>query len=176
PKPEFIVKGSIRRESERLRITAQLIDEKSGDNLWSERWDRPDADFFAVEAEISEQIANRLGGGAGLIQQTGRIAAHRKPPSSLSAYDFYLMGTEKLEQINVPDLIEAKRLLEHAVELDPTMARAWVELHHTYDVLADFNVDNDANRKAAFDAAERAVRLDPADAEAHAVYAISLGE
>ena len=173
---EYLVQGSIRQESERVRVTAQLVAAKTGDNLWSDRWDRPDSDFFAVEAEIAEQIANRLGGGAGLIQQTGRFAAHRKAPSSLSAYDFYLMGTEKLEQINVPDLIEAIRLLEHAAALDPRHGSSLGRDLSRPNVLADFNVDSDANKKASFDAAERAVKLDPADAEAHAVYAMSLGE
>src|SRR5262249_40386422 len=145
------------------------------DNLWSERWDRPGSDFFAIE-EVSEKLANRLGGGAGLVQQFGRIAAHRKQPSNLTAYDYYLVGTEKLERVNVPDLIEAKKLLERAVELDPNMALAWVELFHAHNALASFDVDTDVNRKAAFDAAKRALELDPSDAEAHAVYAMSLAE
>ena len=81
-------------------------------NLWSQRWDRPAADVFAIQSEISEQIANRLGGGNGLIQEAGRIAAHRKPPSNLTAYELYLLGTEKLEQINRADVEEAIRLLQ----------------------------------------------------------------
>ena len=80
----FVVEGSIQREADRVRITAQLIDAKTGNNLWSERWDRPDKDIFAIQTEIAEQVANRLGGGAGLVQEAGRIAAHRKPPENLN--------------------------------------------------------------------------------------------
>jgi TolB-like protein/DNA-binding winged helix-turn-helix (wHTH) protein len=172
----FVVDGSIQREAERVRITAQLIDASSGRNLWSDRWDRPDQDLFAIQTEISEQLANRLGGGNGLIQEAGRLAAHRKPPDNLNAYELYLLGTEKLEQINVKDVQEAIKLLDRAVELDPGLARAWIELYHSHSVLAGFHVDHDTNRRLSVEAAERAVRLDPSDAEAHAVYAMSFGE
>lgn len=172
----FVVGGSIQLQADQIRITAQLIDAKTGKHLWSDRWDRPDKDLFAIQTEISEQVSNRLGGGAGLIQEVGRVAAHRKPPSNLNAYELYLLGTEKLEQINRADVKEAIRLLNRAVELDPGLARAWVELYHSHCVAAGFGVDPESNRRLAADAAQRAVRLDPSDAEAHAVYAMSLAD
>jgi TolB-like protein len=58
----FVLDGSIQREADRVRITAQLIDAATGKHLWSNRWDRPDKDFFAVQSEIAEQVTNRLGG------------------------------------------------------------------------------------------------------------------
>ena len=172
----FVVDGSIQRQGDRVRITAQLTDAKTGKSLWSERWDRPDSDFFAIQSEISDQVSNRMGGGAGLIQEAGRIAAHRKPPNSLTAYEFYLLGTERLEQVNQPDVEEAIRLLTRAVELDPEFARAWIELYHSHSVLSTFGVEPEKNMRIAADAAERAVALDPSDAEAHAVLAMSLGD
>lgn len=172
----FVVEGSIQRQSDRVRITAQLVDAKTGKHLWSQRWDRPDEDLFAIQIEISAQISNRLGGGAGLVQEAGRINAHRKPPENLNAYELYLLGTEKLEQVNQADAEEAVRLLTRAVELDPGLARAWVELSHAHGVLIGFGVDPDKNRALSAAAAERAVQLDPSDAEAHAVYAILLGD
>ena len=171
----YVVEGSIQRQLDRVRISAQLFEASTGNGLWSQRWDRPDKDLFAIQSEISEQVANRLGGGNGLIQEAGRIAAHRKPPGNLSAYELYLLGTEKLEQINRTDVEEAIRLLNRAVEIDPGLARAWVELHHSHVVLANFGVDMAGNYKLANEAAGRAVRLDPSDAEAHSVYGMSLG-
>lgn len=170
----FVVEGSIQRQADRVRVTAQFIDAKTGNHLWSNRWDRPDRDLFAIQTEIAEQVSNRLGGGAGLIQEAGRITAHRKPPGNLNAYELYLIGTEKLEQINRADVEEAIRLLSRATELDPTLARAWVELHHSHSVLASFDIEPEKNRRIAAEAAKRAVALDPADAEAHAVLARSL--
>ncbi|RWC11712.1 MAG: adenylate/guanylate cyclase domain-containing protein [Mesorhizobium sp.] len=172
----FLVQGSILRRAGRLRITAQLLDAATGKHLWSDRWDRPHEDLFAIQTEISEQVSNRLGGGSGVIEEAGRIAAHRKPPSDLTAYELYLLGTEKLAKINRADVEEAIKLLKRAVELDPGLARAWVELYHAYGVMPSFGADFEANFRLAAEAAERAVMLDPSDAEAHAVLGFSFGD
>lgn len=171
----YVIEGSIQREAGRARIAAQLIDAASGEDIWSNRWDRPDQDIFAVQTEIAEQIANRLGGGAGLIQETGRNAARRKRPENLNAYELYLLGTEKLELQTKVDTDEAIRLLTRAVEIDPGLARAWVELFHSYSAAAGFGADRDTAKRKADAAAEMAVRLDPGDPEAHAVMGTSLG-
>ena len=139
-----------------------------------EQWDRPDKDKLAVRAEISGLISNQLGGNAGLIQQAGRIAARRKPSDELSAYELYLLGTEKLEHIKRADIEEAIGLLNRSAELEPGLARAWVELYFAHDIMAEFGVDPERNRRAAAEAAERAVELSPSDAKAHAVLGLSL--
>lgn len=66
----YVLEGSVQREGDQIRIAAQLIDANSGTHLWSERWDRPAQDFFAVQTEIADQVANRLGGGGGIIHET----------------------------------------------------------------------------------------------------------
>ncbi len=172
----YVLEGSIQRQGDRVRITAQLIDGTTGNHLWSDRWDRPDADVFAVQTEIAEQVTNRLGGGVGLIQQAGRAAAKRKRPENLNAYDYYLLGTEKIEKLTAADEEEAVHLLNRAIELDPGLARAWVELFHAHNLLAVFGVNPESERKDAAEAAERAVLLDPSDAEAHAVLGMSLSD
>jgi TolB-like protein len=174
-KAAFVVRGSIARDGDRVRVTAQLVDAATGSSLWSDRWDRPADDFFAVQAEIAERIANRLGGGAGIVQEAGRNAARRKPPASLSAYELYLLGTEKQEKVNRVDVLEAVKLLERAVEIDPGFARAWIGLHDCYGNLVTFGVDPAGNRERAEAAAQRALALDPGDPEAHAAMGWRLG-
>ena len=98
PGVRYVLEGSIQRQGDQVRVTAQLIDAKTGTHVWSERWDRPAEDVFAVQTEIAEQVANRLGSGAGLIQEAERKAAKRKRPENLGAYELYLLGTERLEQ------------------------------------------------------------------------------
>jgi TolB-like protein/DNA-binding winged helix-turn-helix (wHTH) protein/Tfp pilus assembly protein PilF len=170
----FVVVGSIARQGDRVRVTAQLIDGETGSDLWAERWDRPALDVFAVQSEIAETIANRLGGGAGLVQEAGRTAARRKPPENLDAYEAYLLGTERLEGLTRPDVEAAIELLSRAVEIDPGFARAWLELYHAHDALGLFNVERESNRAQAEAAAARALALDPSDAEARVVAAMSL--
>src|SRR5262249_30692431 len=121
----YILEGSIQRQGDTVRISAQLIEASTGNLLWSERWDRPDKDIFALQAEISEQVATRLGGGAGIVQEAGRAAARRKLPGNLSAYELYLLGREKMiKGLTDENQLEAEKLLEQAIQIDPTLARA----------------------------------------------------
>jgi TolB-like protein/DNA-binding winged helix-turn-helix (wHTH) protein len=165
----FVLEGSIQRSGDQVRLTAQLIDAADGTHVWSERWDRPAEDLFTVQTEIADQVANRIGGGAGLVQTAGREAARRKRPESLSAYELYLLGTEAIEKFTAEDNGKAIHLLMQAVEIDPGFARAWIELSHAHGLAEGFGGDAAAARKAAMAAAERAVSLDPLDAEAHVV-------
>jgi len=131
----FVVEGSIQRDAERVRITAQFIDATTDSHLWSDRWDRPDKDLFAIQSEISEEITNRLGGGAGLIQEAGRISAHRKPPENLDAYELYLLGTESLERITRSEVEEAVKLLTRAARKDKPLASSPAVLLVEGDIL-----------------------------------------
>ncbi|ANY83674.1 adenylate cyclase (plasmid) [Microvirga ossetica] len=172
----YVLEGSFQREGERLRATVQLIDAKTGTHLWSNRWDRAVEEVFALQTDLAEQVANRLGSGAGLIQEAGRKAAKRKRPDNLGAYELYLLGTERLEQSTKDSNDDAVRLLRQAVTLDPTLARAWIELSWAYLGTVGFGADETTGRRAARDAAERAVALDPSDAEAHAAMGNAFGQ
>jgi DNA-binding winged helix-turn-helix (wHTH) protein/TolB-like protein len=171
---DFVLGVSISDEGANLRITAYLIDPRTGGVLWSERWDRPDDELLPTEDEISERISNRLGGSAGLIQETARAAALQKAPGQLTAYELYVLGTAKLARINRADAEEAVDLLGRSAERDPTLVRTWVELSLAHDLMADFGVEPERNRVAAAAAAERAVNLDPADPKARVALGISL--
>jgi TolB-like protein/class 3 adenylate cyclase len=166
----YVLEGSIQRQAGRVRITAQLLDATSGLHLWSERWNRPAEDVFAVQEEIAELVTNRLGGGTGLVLRAERNLARRKRPENLTAYELYLLGGEKIEQLTPKSIKEASRLLTSAVEMDPRLARAWVELYHVHSLSKAFGIEDvKSSTEAAMAAAQHAVALDPGDAEAHSV-------
>jgi len=170
----YVLEGSIQRQGERIRATAQLIDAGTGAHLWSERWDRPAGDVFAVQTEIAEQVANRLGGW-GVISGAEREAARRKRPEDLTAYELYLRGIEMASRGTQESTEEAIRLLTQAVEREPGLARAWTALAGMYDYTVSFGAELEAAEVKAKEAAERAVALDPMDADAHRALAEALG-
>jgi TolB-like protein/class 3 adenylate cyclase/Flp pilus assembly protein TadD len=172
----YLLEGSIQRDSGRVRVSAQLIEARSGRQLWSERWDRPAEDLFAVQTEIAEQVANRVGGSGGLIQQAERNAARRRRPGNLGAYELYLLAGEKLDQSNRAGVEEAIGLLTRAIDRDPGLARAWVALSRAQRLSELYGADQVKAGQAAYDAATRAVALDPGDAEAHAALGAALGD
>jgi class 3 adenylate cyclase/TolB-like protein/cytochrome c-type biogenesis protein CcmH/NrfG len=172
----YLLRGTIQRDGGRVRITAELLEGGSGRALWSQRWDRPAEDLFAVQTEIGEAVVNRLGGSAGLIQQAERSAAKRRRPGNLGAYELYLLAGEKLDQPSRAGVEAAIGLLDRAIALDPGLARAWVALSHARRESESFAADPAAAARAALDAANRAVALDPGDAEAHAALGAVLGD
>ena len=87
----YVLEGSVQREGDQIRVTAQLIDAASDAHLWSERWDRPSKDFFAVQSDIADQLGSRLGGG-GVIDKAEQAAARRSRPENFTAYELYLAG------------------------------------------------------------------------------------
>jgi TolB-like protein/class 3 adenylate cyclase/Flp pilus assembly protein TadD len=170
----YVLEGSIQRQGEQIRVTAQLIDAGTGTHLWSERWDRPAGDVFAVQTEIAEQATSRIGGG-GAIPGAENRAARRARPTDLSAYELYLLGQEECDRQTSQSVAHAVQLLEQAVGKDPSLARAWVVLAWAYSSLAGKGMDPEANSRAALAAAQRAVELDPMDPDAHAALGASVG-
>ena len=140
-------------------------------HVWSQRWDRPAQDVFAVQTELAEAVAAKLGGYTGTIAAAGREAAKRKRPQDLSAYDLYLLGIEAKHRLTEESVEEAVRLLKQSLAVDPKFARAWTGLAWAYQVLRGF-VGGHARVTAGRDGrGPTGVELDPADTEAHAALA-----
>src|SRR5215510_277674 len=89
---KYVLEGSIQSLGERIRVTAQLIEAASGSQVWSERFDRPVNDLFAVQNEVTQRIAATLGSWDGAIAAAERRLIRRKPPANLSAFDNYLLA------------------------------------------------------------------------------------
>jgi len=170
----YVLEGSVQREADRVRVTAQLIDTRNGAHLWSERWDRPAQDVFAVQTELAEAVANKIGSYySGLLASTSHDLAKRKRPEDLNAYDLYLLGIEAKLRMTKEGEEEAIRLFKQSLAVDPNFARAWTGLFWGYSILAGFIEATPDLWKARADAARRAVELDPEDAEARVTLAIA---
>jgi len=160
-----IVEGSVRLFDDRLRVTARLVDVESGYHLWSETYERRVEDVLQIQDEIVRSIAGTLQGrllpAAPSAAPVPQIDAH--------AYNLYLQGRFLWHRRTGPDLRQAVRVLEEAVERAPDYARAHVGLGDAYAVLGFYDLlpPHHAFPRAR-SAALRALELDPSLAAARA--------
>ncbi len=171
---KYVLEGSIQTVRERIRVTAKLIETKSGSHVWSERYDRQAGDLFSVQNEVTQSIAAALGSYSGAVAEAERRQIRRKLPASLTAYDSYLLGVEAKHRVTKESLSEAEALLNKSIELDPQLARAYVALVDTYWYQIDLGLTGSVAETAGkmLAAGEKAVALDPADGRTR--YALGL--
>jgi adenylate cyclase len=164
-----VLEGSVRKAGQRVRITAQLTDGRTGSHLWAERYDRDLNDIFSLQDEISRAIvaAMKLKLLPGEKQALGR-----RGTNSPEAYKFLLMARQHyLHGVNDARLLDAViRLCKRAVQIDPGYALAWALMAAAQRVSTYFGKDTDSGLEAA----ERALALDAHLAEAHAARAGAL--
>ena len=117
----YVLEGGVRRRDKTLRVTAKLLDAKSGSHLWADKFDGNPDDIFDFQDQITEAVA-------GLIEPKIRLAeierARRKRPESLDAYDLYLRALPLVYGVNQDGFADAFALLRRAIELDPGFALA----------------------------------------------------
>jgi TolB-like protein len=171
----YVLQGSIQPGDNRIRITARLIDARSGENVWSTKYSRPVADVFDVQSEVTEHIAATLAGYEGAMAQVERKLIRRKPPSVLMAYEHYLLGVEAKHGgtsggVTPEGLNEAERHFLTALEIDPRLTRAYVGLSYVYEYRLDLGIGVPAENGARLiEFANKAAALDANDAEAQMV-------
>lgn len=162
----YVLEGSVRRSGNRVRITAQLIDAASGSHIWADRFDRELADVFAVQDEITHKIVGMLTRG---LEDDALERAQRKPPERISAYEHWLRG-KRLLWNNVQDNAEARQHFESAARIEPSYSRAYSGLAVTWlmEALLFSNLDDAKScYDRAMEFAEKALKLDEADYQAH---------
>jgi len=163
----MVLEGSVRRQGERVRITAQLIDAGNGFHLWSQTYDRDLKDIFAIQDEIAQAIARELD-----VKLGGKAAVGAAPTAAtdLEVYDLYLKGLALWQARGAANLYEAERLFRAALARDPDFAKAWSGLAVTHAVLPEWTREKGtASYPIARDAAEHALALDPTLPEPYAV-------
>ena len=159
----YVLEGSIQRDPERLRVSAQLIDATKQAHVWSERYDRSDAELFSVQDAIVRRIVATLRGYKGSIQKAELQRSFAKPPASLTAYENLMRGMMHKERFIREDNEIARRYFATAISLDPDFALAygWLAWTHFFDVYMGWGEDPAAALERTFDAARRSVQLDP---------------
>jgi len=165
-----VLEGSVRKAGGRLRVTAQLIDGATGAHLWAERYDRAVSDIFALQDELAGAIVEAL---RLRLAPEEKQAIERRGTHHPEAYELYLLarryylggGVEFGEQRQLEAI---KRLCRRAVTLDPDYAEAWSLIAAAQTaLLCHLSIPRDGGREAI----ERALALDPGQAEPHAVKA-----
>ena len=162
-----VLEGSVRKAGDRVRITAQLIDSKTGGHVWADRYDRDLTDIFAIQDEISKAIVAAL--RVKLLPEEKK-AIEKRGTSSVDAYNLYLMARQQWTEGSLGDVRRQEtivRICNQALSFDPDYAQAWALMALAQSQLRfwhGMNVDPKA-------ATERALAIDPNLAEAHCVKA-----
>jgi serine/threonine-protein kinase len=169
-KVTYILEGSVQRASNRVRVSVQLIDVRTDTHLWSEHYDRPVDDVFAIQSEIAKTIAEQL---KAKISPSEKAAIARAPTANLAAYDLYtraksLIATSAFGARFGDNLIQAAQLLNEAVAQDPNFLFAYCQLAGVHDYLFFYGVDHTPARLALAEAAvQSALKLGSDNGEAH---------
>jgi len=163
----LLLEGSVRKQGDRARITAQLIDASNGYHLWSQTYDRDLKDIFAIQDEIAAAIADQLKIKIGTAAETAP-----KKPRSVEAHDFYLRGLGLWQVRGEAQLFAAIKNFESAVAADPQFTEAYAGLGLVYTILPDFSskISYDDAMKRAEDYAEMALSIDPSVPEIYPVF------
>jgi TolB-like protein/DNA-binding winged helix-turn-helix (wHTH) protein/Tfp pilus assembly protein PilF len=166
---DYVLEGSVRRSSNRMRITAQLVQTSDMTHLWAESYDRDVSDVLTIQSEVAMKIAHSL------------TLALRRPvsPTSLatssSAHDMYLRGRFFRDEATEESTRKAIEYFQRAIAADPQYARAYAGVADAYWLLGapGWEVEQPATLlQKAQASAERALEIDPQLAEAHAVMAM----
>jgi len=151
----YVLSGSLRRAGNRLRITAQLVETRTGRSVWGERYDREMKDVFEVQDEIARKITEAL-----RITLSPQEEAHiaRKPTEDLQAYDFYLRGRNYTRREN---LDFALQMFEQAIKLDPNFALAHAGVASVCGLIYELREKHPRWVERGLEACDRAMAIEP---------------
>jgi TolB-like protein/Flp pilus assembly protein TadD len=166
----YVVTGSLRRLGGRIRITAELADSVSGNNLWAEHYDRDLENVMSIQDDVTRTIVATV---IGRVRAEDLNRALHKTAENLAAYDLLLHGKHCLDNWTKDEILRSRVFFERAIELDPGYSAAYTELARTYllEHGSDWTEAPEAAGERAFELARKAVALDESDAGARLVLA-----
>ena len=155
----YVLEGSVRRQGDRLRITAQLIDVASEGHIWAARFDRGVSDVFDVQDEVTAQIVSAL--EVALTDAEEERLGHRNT-ASVEAHDLYLRGQERFWHLDAAGVTEAIALFQAAIDTDPDYAEAyaWKARALTFAFLSGINSSKRETIDRAVEHANKAIKID----------------
>jgi len=162
---QYVLEGSVQKTGERIRITAQLIDAKSGNHLWSERYDRDLKDLFALQDEITLKIMADLG-----VELQGEgFRSFFKGINNLEVLKKLMQSFGQLSRINKEGNVLAREKAEEIIALDPDIAGAYILIgySHIWDLFYGTSTHPLISIGKATEAARKAVTLDDNNSDAH---------
>src|ERR1041384_8368901 len=169
---QYVLTGSVRRDANRVRVTAQLVRARDQTQIWARQYDRELAGLLTLQSEIARTITSEIEHSLGGSAATTSIQPAPSTPS-VEVYDLFLRGQFYLNRRSVPDLETAVRYFEDAVAKDSSYARAYASLADADALLSGYTQQPSAGFVAkARTAALRALALDSTLAEAHTALAL----
>ena len=173
---QYVIEGSVRRDSERVRITAQLIQVKDQSHLWAREYDRDLGHLLELQAEIARAVANEIEfslSGRRPIEAAQKAAALAPGGHSYEAYDLYLKGRYFWNKRTPEGFRQAADYFQQAIDKDPNYGRAYAGLADTFSLMSTWYIGPQSQMiPKARAAALRALELEENLAEAHASLAL----
>jgi TolB-like protein/DNA-binding winged helix-turn-helix (wHTH) protein/Tfp pilus assembly protein PilF len=170
---QYVLEGSVMRDSDKVRITAQLIEVKEGTDLWAREYDRQLQDLLVLQREIAQEIGDEVQHVLG-YQPERSTSQPFHPPATYEAFDLYLRGRFFWNKRTPQGFRQATAWFQQAIEKDPQYARAYAGLADSYSMMSAYGLApaNDCMPKARA-AALKALQIDDSLAEAHTSLALT---
>jgi adenylate cyclase len=164
----YVIEGSVRKSSNRVRVTAQLIHAATGHHIWAERYDRDLEDIFALQDELTGRIAATV--APQLERADGRQVASTKA-FDYGLWDCIHRGMSELYQFTAESNARARKMFDQALEIDPQCANAYTGIawSHIRDLQFGVSGDHGETLRMGLEAAQHAVELDRSDPQTHHV-------
>lgn len=162
----YLLEGSVRKSGQRVRINAQLIDGTTGGHIWAERYDRDLTDIFTIQDEVARNIVAAIAPTLTIVELD---QSRQRETSVFEAYDYFLKGREYALLDTEEGMQKAQRLLQKAIDLDPTFSSAYSYLARCY-ALNDINNWGKAGQRSlqkALELGRKACSLNHANPHAH---------
>ena len=164
---QYMLEGSIRKFGSKVRITVQLSETESGNQLWGKRFESDLDDLFSIEEELVQTIAGSI---SGRIGKDLKSASMHKPAKDLKSYDHLMRGIYHLEKFNAKDNLIAQQEFQKCLKHDPDNPEAHSYLSGSYstEVYENWSNDQEESKRLMMTHAKKALELEPDNALANA--------